>query len=75
VARIAQEEAGRVAAHAKLNGMLSPSTAEDIRRLLAGEQAASNKPARNFLDASSWDEARHARALRGLLHRYFPQGQ
>lgn len=87
LARIAQEEAAHAAAYAELNGMISVSTAENIKRMLAGEQAANaskgetaqraraahNQPARDFFDESSRDEARHARALRGLLSRYFPQ--
>jgi len=84
--RIAQEEAWHAAVYAELNGMIADSTAENIKRMLAGEQAANaskgetaklarvakNDPARDFFDESSRDEARHARALRGILTRYFP---
>jgi rubrerythrin len=88
LARIAQEEAWHAASYAELNGMISESTAENLKRMLAGElsantskgeaahraRAISNEPARDFFDASSRDEARHAQALQGLLRRYFPEG-
>lgn len=84
--RIAQEEAWHAASYAELNGMIAGSTAENLKKMLAGEQAANrskrqtavkareagNDPAHDFFDESSRDEARHARALKGLLDRYFP---
>ncbi|MEW6523076.1 MAG: ferritin family protein [Bacillota bacterium] len=85
--RIAQEEAWHAASYAELNGMIADSTAENIKKMLTGEQAANsgkretavkarevgNDPAHDFFDESSRDEARHARALKGLLDRYFPE--
>ncbi len=83
--RIAYEEATHAANFAELAGFISGSTAENIKRMLGGEQAANRgkkeaatkakeagvDPAHDFLDESSRDEARHARALKGLLDRYF----
>lgn len=84
--RIAWEEAWHAAGYAELAGLISPSTAENIKRMLAGEQGANRgkkeaavkakeagiDPAHDFFDETSRDEARHARALKGLLDRYFP---
>lgn len=83
--RIAMEEAWHAAGYAELNGMISASTAENIKKMLAGEQAANKgkkeaakkakeldlDPAHDYFDETSRDEARHARALKGLLDRYF----
>lgn len=83
--RIALEEAWHAAGYAELAGLISPSTAENLRKMLAGEQAANRAkreaavkakeagvdPAHDFFDETSRDEARHARALAGLLDRYF----
>jgi len=82
---IAMDEAWHAAHFAELNGKIATSTAENIRKMLAGEQQANQgkkdgarlarelnlDPVHDFLDESSRDEARHARALAGLLERYF----
>jgi len=82
---IAWEEAEHAAHFAELNGMISTSTEENIKRMLAGEQGANKgkreaalkakeagiDPAHDFFDESSRDEGRHAKALEGLLQRYF----
>lgn len=84
--RIAFEEAAHAAGYAELSGFISASTAENVKKMLAGEQAANRgkkdaatkakeagvDPAHDYLDETSRDEARHARALKGLLDRYFP---
>ncbi len=82
---IAMDEANHAAQFAELNGLISDSTRENIEKMLAGECAANKgkkdaaimakqndiDPAHDFFDESSRDEARHARALEGLLKRYF----
>lgn len=84
--RIASEEAAHAAGYAELAGMISESTTENLKRMLAGEEMANRgkkewatkakelgiDPAHDYFDETSRDEARHARALRGLLERYFP---
>ena len=82
---IAWDEAGHAARYAELNGMISESTKENLEKMLTGETAA-NKGKRqaaveakkagvdephDLFDEASRDEARHARALEGLLKRYF----
>lgn len=82
---IAADEAQHAVRYALLNGMISTSTQENIAKMLAGEQMA-NKGKREaavrareaagdetheVFDDTSRDEARHARALAGLLQRYF----
>jgi rubrerythrin len=81
---IAIEEAWHAARFAELNGKIS-ATQENIKKMLAGEQGANKgkreaalkakelgiDEAHDFFDESSRDEARHARALQGLLDRYF----
>ena len=82
---IAWDEARHAVRYALLNGMISSSTKENLEKMLAGEQMA-NKGKREMavkareaagdethevFDDTSRDEARHARALAGLLHRYF----
>lgn len=83
--KIALDEAWHAARFAELNGMISLSTKENIEKMLAGEQSANKgkheaavkakesncDEAHDFFDESSRDEARHARALQGLLNRYF----
>ncbi|KKM11973.1 hypothetical protein SY88_06220 [Clostridiales bacterium PH28_bin88] len=83
--QIAIEEAWHAAHFAELNGMISASTKENIQRMLAGETGANKgkkeaatkakeegiDPAHDYFDESSKDEGRHARALEGLLARYF----
>lgn len=82
---IAWDEAWHAANFAELNGKISESTKENIEKMLHGEQAANRgkreaavmakennvDPAHDFFDVSSRDEGRHARALEGLLQRYF----
>jgi rubrerythrin len=83
--KIAYEEADHAAMFAELNGMISESTKENIEKMLNGEVGANKgkrmnavkakeidcDPAHNVFDESSRDEGRHARALEGLLKRYF----
>ncbi len=82
---IAMDEAWHAARFAELNGKISESTKENLEKMLAGEQGANKgkkaasvkaveagmEEAGNFFDESSKDEARHAKALEGLLKRYF----
>lgn len=82
---IAWEEAQHSAHYAELNGKVSASTRENIAKMLAGETAANRMKkeaatkakeigcdaAHDYFDESSRDEGRHARALEGLLKRYF----
>lgn len=82
---IAWDEAWHAAHFAELNGLISASTKENIERMLEGEIKANKgkreaavkakeiglDPAHDFFDESSRDEGRHARALQGLLDRYF----
>ena len=82
---IAMDEAWHAARFAELNGKVSTSTKENIEKMLVGECGANKgkreaaviakdkgcDPAHDALDESSRDEARHARALDGLLKRYF----
>lgn len=83
--KIAWEEAVHAAHFAELNGKISASTKENLEKMLAGEKGANKGKreaavkakennldhAHDFFDESSRDEARHARALEGLLNRYF----
>lgn len=82
---IAWDEAWHAARFAELNGLISESTKENIEKMLAGEVGANKgkreaavtakendiDEAHDFFDESSRDEARHARALQGILKRYF----
>ncbi len=82
---LAWEEAGHAGQFAELNGLISESTKENIERMLKGEIGANKgkreaalkakeiniDPAHDFFDESARDEGRHARALEGLLKRYF----
>jgi len=82
---IAWEEAEHAALYAELNGLISASTIENLKKMLAGETGANQGkreaalkakkigcfPAHNIFDESSRDEGRHARSLEGLLKRYF----
>ncbi len=82
---IAWDEAWHAARFAELNGLISESTKENIEKMLAGELGANKgkreaavkakendiDEAHDVFDESSRDEARHARALQGLLGRYF----
>ncbi len=79
------DEAWHAARFAELNGKISESTKENLQEMLNGEQNANKgkreaavkakedniDPAHDAFDESSRDEARHARALEGLLNRYF----
>lgn len=81
---IAWEEAQHAVRYAFLNQMISSNTKENLEKMLSGEQQA-NKAKREaavkakevgdetheVFDETSRDEARHARALEGLLKRYF----
>lgn len=82
---IALDEAWHAARFAELNGKISASTKENLEHMLKGEIGANNgkksaaakakeeniDEAHDAFDESSRDEARHARALEGLLKRYF----
>lgn len=82
---IAMEEAWHAAGYAELSGLISSSTKENLLRMLKGEEGANKykrdsavkskeagiDEAHDFFDVSARDEARHARALKGLLDRYF----
>ncbi len=82
---IAWDEADHAARYAELGGMVSESTRENLEKMLAGETGANKaklgaavkaKEAgldeiQAIFDEASRDEARHARALEGLLKRYF----
>ncbi len=82
---IAWDEANHAALFAELNGKISSSTRENIEKMLAGERGANKSKreaalkakeagidhAHDIFDESSRDEGRHARALEGLLGRYF----
>lgn len=82
---IAWDEAQHAVRYALLNGMISESTKENLEKMLAGEQMANRAKreaavrageaacdeAHQVFDDTSRDEARHARALAGLLRRYF----
>lgn len=82
---IAWDEAEHAAHYAELNGLISENTKENLQKMLNGEIAANRAKkeaatkakennidhAHDYFDESSRDEARHARALEGLLKRYF----
>ena len=84
---IAMDEACHAARYAELNGKISTSTKDNIEKMLNDEQVANKSKreaalkaretgvdeAHDFFDESSRDEARHARALEGLLKRYIGQ--
>ena len=83
--RIAWEEGEHAARYAELLGMISPSTRENMEKMLHGEIGANKgkreaavkakeanvDEAHDLFDESSRDEARHAMMLKGLLERYF----
>lgn len=82
---IAWDEAWHAVRFAELNGKISASTKENIERMLGGECMANKgkheaavlakdigcEAAHAAFGESSRDEGRHARALEGLLQRYF----
>lgn len=81
---IAWEEAEHAARFAELNGMIQESLLENIKEMLEGETFANKgkyeaaqmaeelglHTARDYFNESAKDEARHARILEGILHRY-----
>ncbi|MDI6711523.1 MAG: ferritin family protein [Bacillota bacterium] len=81
---VALDEAWHAARFAELNGEIG-GTRENLEKALAGEQAANRHKreaavkakennideAHDVFDEAARDEARHARALQGLLQRYF----
>jgi rubrerythrin len=83
---IALDEAWHAARYAELNGLISESTEENLRRMREGEGAANRgkwnsslrakeagvEEAQDVFSESAADEARHAKTLDGLLRRYFP---
>jgi rubrerythrin len=82
---IALEEGWHAARFAELNGLISQDTKRNLENMLNGEIGANNgkkqaaikakeegvDEVHDFFDESSRDEARHAKALKGLLDRYF----
>ncbi|WP_353892716.1 ferritin family protein [Proteinivorax hydrogeniformans] len=82
---IAMEEADHAARFGELNGEISTSTKDNLEFALTGEQKSNkmkkeaatkakeigNDPAHDVFDETAKDEGRHARALEGLLERYF----
>jgi rubrerythrin len=69
--------APNAARFAELNGIISASTEENLEKTPSGEtgtnkakKAGVDEP-RDHFDGSLRDEARHNRALQGLLNRYF----
>lgn len=82
---IAMDEAWHAARYAELNGKISESTRTNLEKMIAGEKGANKgkrdssvkakesgvEEASEVFDESSRDEARHARALEGLLKTYF----
>ncbi len=82
---VAFEEAWHAARYAELNGKVSASTMENLEKRFKGEQDSSRSKheaalkakeagideAHDFFEESARDEARHARALEGLLKRHF----
>lgn len=83
--KIAFEEAWHAAGYAELAGKISISTKENLQRMLKGEEGANKfkresalkskeagiDEAHDFFDVSARDEARHAKALKGILERHF----
>ncbi len=83
--KIAWEEAQHAAVFAEMNGMVGEDTKANLEKMLSGEQNANRgkreaaikakengvDEAHDFFDVSARDEARHARALKALLDRYF----
>lgn len=84
---IALEEAWHAARYAELNGKISQFTKENLEKRSKGEQDSSRSKheaalkakevgvdeAHDFFEESARDEARHAKALEGLLKRHFGQ--
>jgi rubrerythrin len=83
--RVAWEEALHAARFGELNGEISTSTKENLQKAIAGETKSNQMKkesagkakqegideAHDFFDEAAKDEARHCRALKGLLDRYF----
>ncbi len=82
---IAWEEADHAARFIELNGDVSTATRDNLGTALKGEVKSNkmkresalkaremeNDPAHDVFDETAKDEARHARALEGMLERYF----
>jgi rubrerythrin len=83
--RLAYEEADHAARFAEMNGVIKPTLKENLEMMLEGEKMANKEkkeasdkaktvnledPA-DFFNESSKDEGRHAKALEGILKRYF----
>ncbi|MHC1564889.1 MAG: ferritin-like domain-containing protein [Candidatus Syntropharchaeales archaeon] len=82
---LAFEEAAHGARFAEFNAEISTSTEENLKYMLEGERMANKEKLdaamkakelgldelHDLFDESSRDEARHAKALEGLLKRYF----
>ena len=80
---IAWDEAEHAARYAELGGMISESTRENLEKMLSGETAANTgkreaavkaketgvEEPHDLFDEASSVEARHSRALEGLLKR------
>jgi len=83
--RIAMEEAAHAARYAELNGMISESTKENLKKMAEGEGKAAEMrgevakiakeegldEVHDAVDEIRRDELRHQAALKGLLKRYF----
>ncbi len=83
--RLAFEEAEHASHFAELNAVIKPTLKENLEMMLEGEIMANNEKkaaakkakeldidhAHDFFDESSRDEGRHAKALQGMLERYF----
>jgi len=82
---LAWQEAEHAARFMELNGEISTSTKDNLESALRGEVKSNNMkresamkakqleldPAHDVFDEFAKDEARHARALEGMLERYF----
>lgn len=82
---IAWDEAWHAARYAEIGGKISSSTKENLEKMLQGECGANKgkreaavkakeagvDEAHDLFDETSRDEGRHAKALEGLLKRYF----
>jgi len=82
---LAFEEAGHAVRFAEFNAEISTSTKENLETMLLGETMANREKheaamkakeigfdeLHDFFEESSRDESRHAKALEGLLNRYF----
>lgn len=83
--QIAYEEADHASRFAELNEVIKPTLKDNLEMMLEGELMANKEKkeasikadeadidtAADFFDESSKDEGRHAKALQGILARYF----